>query len=182
MVGIKQTPAIRKELESKIVSLGSSEEAHPQRKKAFTQAEKKKLLPRQIEVQKMYCKAMFILEEVNEINYLPQQSKRATLSLEMGNRVSDSKGLLQNLREMQVLRPHGLFLAWLSTTSRWYRAGSQMGEVRSASQHACQDKEEGHALLWGAAGLGSWGAATTLVVERRDKGSGVGHACWRRSC
>lgn len=85
MVGIKQTPAIRKKLESKIVSLGSSEEAHPQRKKAFTQAEKKKLLPRQIEVQKMYCKAMFILEEVNEINYLPQQSKRATLSLEMGN-------------------------------------------------------------------------------------------------
>lgn len=80
---------------------------------------------------------------------MPQQSKRAALSLEMGNCVSGSKGLLQNLREMQVLRPHGLFLTWLSTTSCWYRAGSQMGEVRSASWHACQDKEEGGALLWG---------------------------------
>lgn len=127
-----------------------------------------------MQVKKMNCKAMFILEEGNQNNYLPQQSKRAALSLEMGIRVSGPKGLLQNLREMQVLRAPGLFLAWLSTAAHWYRAGSQTGEARSASRHACQDKEEGGALLWEAAGLSSWGAATKLVVRRRDKGSHVG--------
>ena len=48
-------------------------------------------------------KSKAIFNTAVKINYLAHQSKRAALNSEMGNHVSGSKGMLQNLKEMQVV-------------------------------------------------------------------------------